>query len=462
MSRQSALTLARTHFDSGEFLAVLSRRVGLATESQRADAAPLLRRYLSDEIGAALSALGFTWEIVENPVPGMPPFLIGERIEAPSRPTVLLYGHGDVIDGDAANWTNERSPWQVSVEGERWYGRGIADNKAQHSINLAALAAVFAERGELGFNAKIVFEMGEEVGSPGLDAICANMRERLSADLLIASDGPRQRAASPTMFLGSRGALHFRLSVTNAFGARHSGNWGGVLANPATVLANALASLVDGGGRIRVNGLLPPPIPPQVRERVAHLQIGADAGDPPLTPNWGEPGLTPAERVFAWNTLEVLAMQSGNVANPTSAIPRSAQAVCQLRFVVGTDWRRAKELIEAHLAREGFAGIEVTIEASGNATRLDPNDPWVAFTERSIEASTGKPVTLLPNLGGTIPNECFADTLGLATIWIPHSYPGCRQHAPDEHVLAPVMQEALQLMTGLFWDLGEPDVPHRR
>ncbi|MFS2168580.1 M20 peptidase family dipeptidase, partial [Variovorax sp. Varisp62] len=80
--------------------------------------------------------------------------------------------------------------------------------------------------------------------------------------------------------------------------------------------------------------------------------------------------------------------------------------------VVGTDWRRAKELIEAHLAREGYKDIEVTIEASGNATRLDPNDPWVAFTERSIEASTGKPVTLLPNLGGTIPNECFADTLG--------------------------------------------------
>ncbi|MBB5499347.1 M20 family metallopeptidase [Paraburkholderia sp. MM5384-R2] len=462
MSRHSALALARKHFDSGDFLATLSRRVALATESQRTEAAPLLRRYLSEEIETALDALGFTCELVENPVSGMPPFLIGERVESPARPTVLLYGHGDVIDGDAANWTNERTPWQVRVEGERWYGRGIADNKAQHSVNLAALAAVFAERGELGFNAKIVFEMGEEVGSPGLDALCTTLRERLSADLLIASDGPRQRAASPTVFLGSRGALHFRLRVANAFGARHSGNWGGVLANPATVLANALASLVDGHGRIRVNGLLPPPIPPQVRERVAHLQIGTDEGDPPLSANWGEPGLTPAERVFAWNTLEVLAMQSGNVANPISAIPRAAEAVCQLRFVVGTDLRRAKELITAHLVREGFEAIEVTIEASGNATRLDPNNPWVALTERSINATTGKPVTLLPNLGGTIPNECFADTLGLATIWIPHSYPGCRQHAPDEHVLAPVMQEALQLMTGVFWDLGEPGVPHAR
>lgn len=462
MSRQSALALARSHFDSGDFLATLSRRVALATESQRPDAAALLRRYLNEEIEQPLAKLGFLCEIMENPVTGMPPLLIGERIESPDRPTVLLYGHGDVIDGMASNWTNERTPWQVRVEGERWYGRGIADNKAQHSINLAALAAVFSERGELGFNAKLIFEMGEEVGSPGLNAMCESLRERLSADLLIASDGPRQRAPLPTIFLGSRGALHFRLRVTNPAGARHSGNWGGVLANPATVLANALASLVDGKGRIRINGLLPPAIPPQVRERIAHLEVGADEGDPQLSSNWGEPGLTPGERVFAWNTLEVLAMHAGNIANPVSAIPGGAEAVCQLRFVVGTDWLRAKDLITAHLTREGFDNIEVTIEASGAATRLDPNNPWVEFTERSIEASTGKSVTLLPNLGGTIPNECFADTLDLATIWIPHSYPGCRQHAPDEHVLAPVMREALQLMTGVFWDLGERGLLPRR
>ena len=62
---------------------------------------------------------------------------------------------------------------------------------------------------------------------------------------------------------------------------------------------------------------------------------------------------------------------------------------------------------------------------------------------------------LLPNLGGSLPNDVFADTLGLPTVWVPHSYPACSQHAPDEHLLLPVVQEALQAMTGLFWDLGE-------
>lgn len=455
MTRHNAISRIDDHFRSGEFLRELSRRVALPTESQLAERADVLRQYLEAEVAAPLTAMGFVCEIVANPLPGMPPLLLAERIEDAGLPTALLYGHGDVVNGDDANWTDGRSPWTLRVDGEQWFGRGTADNKGQHSINFAALAVVLATRGHLGFNVKAVVEMGEEVGSPGLAEVCALYRERLAADVLIASDGPRQRANAPTVFLGSRGALHFRLRCTNDFGARHSGNWGGVLANPATVIANALASLVDGHGRIRINGLLPPPIPPRVRALVSELDIGTDAGDPPLSEGWGEPGLTAAERVYAANTLEVLAIGAGNIARPVSAIPAMAEAVCQLRFVVGTDWHHAKPLIEAHLAREGFDNVSVTLEASGGATRLDPDHPWTRWALDSITQTTGKPTTLLPNLGGTIPNECFADTLGLATLWIPHSYPNCRQHAPDEHLLAGVAHEALRLMTGLFWDLGE-------
>ena len=74
---------------------------------------------------------------------------------------------------------------------------------------------------------------------------------------------------------------------------------------------------------------------------------------------------------------------------------------------------------------------------------------------RSIELSTGLSPALLPNLGGSLPNDVFADILGLPTVWVPHSYPGCSQHAPDEHLLAPVARQALQIMAGLYWDLGE-------
>jgi hypothetical protein len=93
------------------------------------------------------------------------------------------------------------------------------------------------------------------------------------------------------------------------------------------------------------------------------------------------------------------------------------------------------------------------------ATRLDPDDPWVTWTLASIERSTGTTPALLPNIGGSLPNEPFAHVLGLPTVWVPHSYPGCSQHAPDEHLPSPLVRESLQLMAGLWWDLGEPDAP---
>jgi len=73
----------------------------------------------------------------------------------------------------------------------------------------------------------------------------------------------------------------------------------------------------------------------------------------------------------------------------------------------------------------------------------------------SIEATVGEAPALLPNLGGSLPNDVFAETLGLPTLWVPHSYPACSQHAPDEHLLGSVARQALQIMAGLFWDLAE-------
>ena len=77
-------------------------------------------------------------------------------------------------------------------------------------------------------------------------------------------------------------------------------------------------------------------------------------------------------------------------------------------------------------------------------------------------ATWGARPAILPNLGGSLPNDCFADVLGLPTIWVPHSYPACSQHAPDEHLLSPVAREGLAILTGIFWDLGEPGSAPRR
>ena len=460
MRREHALALAAQHFDSGDFARDLARRVALRTESQDPASGPALQAYLAEEIGPSLAALGFRFTIHPNPEPPYGPLLVATRHEGGALPTVLMYGHGDVIRGQDASWTRGQGPWSLAAEGERLYGRGTADNKGQHSINIAALAQVLAAReGRLGFNVKWLVETGEETGSPGLAAFCAAHAAELAADVLVASDGPRLRADRPTVFLGSRGVANFDLTLALRDGAHHSGNWGGLLRNPGTVLAAAIASLVDGRGRILVEALRPPPIPANVRAALAGLEVGGDPGDPAIDADWGEPGLTPAERVFGWNTLEVLTLRTGNPDHPVNAIPAAAQARLHLRFVVGTDVSRLRAAVRDHLAGQGFGDIEVSEPEIMNATRLDPDNAWVRFALASIERSTGCAPVLLPNLGGSLPNDVFAERLGLPTVWVPHSYPGCQQHAPDEHLLAPVARQALQLMSGLFWDLGEAGAP---
>jgi acetylornithine deacetylase/succinyl-diaminopimelate desuccinylase-like protein len=455
MTRTDAIARAREHLHSGAFLAELDRRVAFPTESQNPERHGVLRAYLEQELVPAFSQLDFSTRLIESPS-GKGPYLLADYRESPSRPTVLIYGHGDVVDGMAGEWRDGLDPWRTTSVGHRVYGRGTADNKGQHSINLSALRAVREARGgRLGFNAKFIIEMGEEIGSPDLRAVCLSLRDELAADLFLASDGPRLSAERPTIFLGCRGGIRIHLDVNLRDGGHHSGNWGGVLANPATILAGAIASLVDGQGRLQLEELKPPRISNQVRAALTDVRIEPTADEPAPSENWGEEGLSAAERLYAWNTLEVLAISSGNIEKPANAIPGRAQAVLQLRFVVGTAIDGVVDAIRARLQARGFPMVEVAASQSFAASRTDFDSPWVDWAATSIHNTTGKAPAILPNFGGSLPNDVFSDTLGLPTLWVPHSYPGCSQHAPDEHILLPVTEEALAVMAGLFWDLGE-------
>jgi acetylornithine deacetylase/succinyl-diaminopimelate desuccinylase-like protein len=454
MSRAQAIHAAERYFDDGRFFDDLARRVAIPTESQNPERAGALARYLEAELAETLEHLGFECRMVPNPTGKYGPFLVARRLEDEALPTVLSYGHGDVIRGQEGEWRAGLEPWALKREGERLYGRGTADNKGQHTINLAALDSVLRTRGRLGFNVTFLFETGEEVGSPGLKLVCEHEKAALAADVFIASDGPRVAPGRPTLFLGSRGALNFDLAIDLRDGGRHSGNWGGLLVNPGIVLAHALASITDRRGTIRVPEWRPTSLTESVRSALADLAVdGAE--------DWGEPDLTPAERVYGWSSFEVLAFVTGNPQRPVNAIPPRASAHCQLRYVVGVDPADIVPALERHLEREGFAQVKVAAAREGffPATRLDPDHPWVRWAQSSLERTAGAKPAILPNLGGSLPNDVFSETLGLPTVWVPHSYAGCSQHAPNEHLLAPVAREALQLMTGLFWDLGEGETP---
>jgi acetylornithine deacetylase/succinyl-diaminopimelate desuccinylase-like protein len=456
MTRENFLSSVQSWFERGELQKVLANRITYKTEGDLPTAPQELWSYLRDEIAPYLGKMGFTSEIFENPISGAAPVLVSKRIEGDNLPTLLIYAHGDVVNGQDARWQEGLSPWVLSVDGERWYGRGSADNKGQHTVTLFGLKKNLEARdGVLGYNVTVLMEMGEEAGSPGLAAFCENNKNLLKADLLIASDGPRINAETPTIFLGSRGLVNFSLLVKSRDKAYHSGNWGGVLVNPATRLVHALSNLIDAHGRILLGKLNAPELDPLIKDALKSVVVGKGKDDPEIDLGWGQSELSPAERLIASNTLEILALGSGQPERPVNAIPSQAIAHCQLRFVVGTDWSNLLKHVQEYLSGLGFDDVVVKVNAFTPATRLDLKNPWVNWVKSSIEVTTGKQVTVLPNLAGSLPNDVFADILGLPTVWVPHSYPACNQHAPNEHMLKPVAAEGLQMMAGIFWDLSE-------
>ena len=461
-TRETAIARALDFFDTNGFRDRLASLVAVRSTSQDPAHEQDVQSYLAESIKPWLERLGFTVAIHPNPAAGFGPILIAERIEDPALPTVLTYGHGDTVRGLEDQWRPGLDPWTLTEEGDLWYGRGTADNKGQHAVNLSALEAVIAERGgKLGYNVKLVLETSEERGSVGLKAFVAARAGELKADVLIASDGPRVMPEVPTIATGTRGTYHFDLVLNLRAGGVHSGHWGGLTTDPAVVLTHAIGSIIDRKGKILVRDWLPRNgVPATVRSVLAGCPVGGGGEAASIDPDWGEPGLTSAEKIYGWNGFIVLAMTSGRPENPVNSVAPNARAHCQIRYTVDTDPTDFAPALRRHLDSEGFGNIQ--IENAGvrmPASRTDPGHPWVRWAVNSMEKTLGKHVQVIPNSSGGLPGDVFVDHLGVPLVWIPHSYNGCKQHGPDEHFLRAPAREGIAAFAGIWWDLGEKGTP---
>ena len=464
MTRKKTIEKAPAFFDDGGYVEELSRRVAIRTESQKPEQRPELYRYLEDEITPTFQAMGHDCQVFDNPVDGKGLVLLATRIEDENLSTVLGYGHGDVIRGLEDDWYEGLSPWETVQDGDRLYGRGTADNKGQHTINMNATRIAMETRGALGFNSKFMVETGEENGLPGLHELVPQHLDAFSADVFIASDSTRVSPDMPTIFLSARGVKNFDLVCELREGGHHSGNWGGLLAKSGIILSHALAFIVSETGRIKFKEWLPGPLPNLVKAALRGLTVDGGENAPEIDEGWGEPDLSAAEQVHGWNSFEVLAFKVGNPDRPVDAVPPRAWAHCQLRFIADTDREAIIPALRKHLDENGFDMVEVQPPPDINAgdfgsTRTDPENPWAVWASNSLKRTIGNPPAVIPQLGGSICNDVFTDLLDLPAIWVPHSYASCSQHAPNEYILLSEARSAIELMAGLYWDLGEGDTP---
>lgn len=384
---------------------------------------------------ARMQELGFTAEVLEtkgNPV------AYGEWLNAPGKPTVLVYGHYDVQPVDPLElW--DSPPFEATVRDGKIFGRGTVDDKGQVLMHFAAVEAHLAQRKTLPVNLKIVVEGEEEIGSPNFEDFLARNRERLTCDLAVISDTAVFAEDVPSLTVSLRGLVHWEVTVNGPKADTHSGYFGGILRNPIEALCTMISELKDADGKVAVPGFYDgvPELSNDERSDLRNLRFdeGVEAqalGVPSLS---GESGRLPLERMWYRPTLECNGIWGGYQGpGSKTIIPSWAKAKLSARLVGKQDPAQVKAAVAKFLKGVAPDGVTVNIESAGEvrAVSTSRDHPAVIAASRAMEAGFGKPAVFI-GTGGTIgPVSSFDRILNLPQVLIGVGLPDDAIHAPNE------------------------------
>ena len=339
------------------------------------------------------------------------PLVYGESAAVPGAPTVLLYGHYDVMPEDPRDEWITADPFEPEIRDEHVYCRGANDDKGQWCAHLCGMQTYLALNGAFTLQVKVLLEGEEEVGSASLSAFLDNEEnlKLLSCDALLVSDTSAAGPDLPAITYGLRGVMGFELKLTGPNRDLHSGIYGGSVYNPAIALAKVMNAMIDENGKVQVPGFYDDVDEISQLERDAlaanpfnpdeeKSQIGVDA-------YFGEPEYTVLERRGARPSFDINGLTSGYQGEGgKTIIPSWASAKFTFRTVPSMDPDKIKSQVEEYVKSLIPPGIKSELTYSqGSGGMVVPLDGkfMIAASKALEEVYGNKPVFLRD--GGSIP-----------------------------------------------------------
>ncbi len=463
----------------------LARLPGIASNPKALDAT-------ADVLAEELRTRGFEAQMLTTE-PGAPKVVFA-RLDTPgAKRTVVFYAHYDGQPVSAGKWLSDpfvpvmRSltpggppqdvDWRASVSpfDPEWrlFGRAVADDKASIAAFLAAFDALKATGRKPSVNIRVFWEGEEEAGSPHLAALLSANAELLKADLWLIGDGPVHQSRSPTLYFGARGVLGLNATIYGPLTPLHDGHYGNWVPNPAAMAAHLIADMRDDDGTILIPGIadsarLPSAADtaaitalPQVEDMlIQSFGIGRSEGQEGLTLSTLRPALN------------VRGLGAGGVgAAAVNAIPADATFSLDFRLVPDQTVEGVKQSVEAFLSAKGWTVVRdapdtETRLASPRVIRLDWEGGYPAYrTDIGLPAAqaviaaagkaAGRPVALLPMMGGSVPLHIFDSALKVPLIGLPIANHDNSQHAPNENLRLQNLWDGIEvyaaMIAGLDW-----------
>jgi len=366
------------------------------------------------------------------------PIVYGEKIIDPALPTVLVYGHYDVMPVDPVDlW--ESSPFKPEVRDGKIYARGADDDKGQSFMHAKAFEAM-VHTNSLPCNVKFMIEGEEEIGSAHIGPFCEEYKEMLKSDIILVSDTSMIGLKTPSITVGLRGLAYMQVEVTGPEFDLHSGIFGGAVANPINILARMIAAMTDDSGRITIPGFYDEVVVISDQERMEMAKapfdeesykrnIGVDA-------LYGESGYTTKERTGIRPTLDVNGMWGGYTSEGTKTVlPSKAYAKISMRLVPNQNHKKISELFERYFTSMAPEYVKVKVEAlHGGEAYVSPMDTfgYQAASKAVEKVLETKPIPV--RSGGSIPIiPQFEEILGVKSILMGFGLESDAIHSPNEN-----------------------------
>jgi len=368
------------------------------------------------------------------------PAVFAEFMNAPGKPTLLVYGHHDVQPVDPLEeWISP--PFEPAVREGRMWGRGVVDDKGQVWIHVKAIESFLATAKKLPINLKLIVEGEEEIGSDNLETLMIEKTKDLTADFVCVSDTAMFGRGIPSLCVGLRGLAILEVHVSGPKQDLHSGSFGGGVANPVNALARMLASLHDDQGKVAVKGFYDKvlELTEVERQEIAGLPFDekewlASTGAPNAV---GEAGFSTLERVWARPTLDCNGISGGFAGEGSKTIiPARAASKITCRLVPDQEPDEIAKLVAAHLEKVAPPGVVVKVVVSpGGRPYLAPtNHPVFDVAKRAFAKAFGRPTVFIRE-GGSIPFvRTIADATGKPCLLMGFGQPDENAHAPNEWI----------------------------
>ncbi len=366
------------------------------------------------------------------------PVVYAEKTVDPSKPTVLVYAHYDVMPVDPIDlW--DSPPFEPEVRDGKIWARGADDDKGQGFMHVKAFEALVANN-KLPVNVKFMIEGEEEIGSVSLGAFCEANKEMLKADIILVSDTGMIAPDIPSITTGLRGLAYWEVEVTGPNHDLHSGLFGGGVANPINILSKMIAGVLDENNHITIPGFYDDVLETSPKERELLNQAPFDEEEYKKAIDveelWGEKGYTTIERTGIRPSFDACGIWGGYTGEGAKTVlPSKAYAKLSSRLVPNQNHKKIGKLFEEYFTSIAPKSVKVKVTTlHGGQAYVCPIDlPAYRAAEKAFEKVYNKqPVPT--RSGGSIPIiSTFEEILGIKSILMGFGLESDAIHSPNEN-----------------------------